>query len=67
MGISAVLQSLGCDRFEELMSGISMGEFRTFQVYVSLKVCTGFNKVNHAKLKKHYPGCGIDGKTEIIT
>ena len=46
---------------------LKRGNKDTYQVYDSLKVCAGFNKVNHAKLKKHYLGCGIDGKTEITT
>lgn len=55
MEISVVFQSLGCERFEELMSGVSIGKLRTFQAYDSLKVSAGLNKVNHAKLRKALP------------
>ena len=55
MKSSAIFQGLGCEGFEELMSGVSIGKLRTFQAYDALKVCAGLSNVNHAKLRKALP------------
>jgi hypothetical protein len=55
MELHAIFQSLGQERFRDLLSQISMGRLKAYQLFEPLKVRTHLGKLNAEALKKAAP------------
>ncbi len=55
MELHAIFQSLGEERFRDLLTQISMGRLKTYQLFEPLKVRTHLHKLNAESLKKAAP------------
>lgn len=55
MQLSDIYHGLGRDRFDAVLSTVSMGSLKTFKVYETFKIRTHLNKLNRERLKNAAP------------